>query len=252
MRARRARPRRPQRRADRPGQGLQPALHAERHRLHDRDRDRRHARHRGPGADHRGRARQIKRVHLLLAMFNALQPGVFALSGWDLVGDADGRAGEGRRPDRRRRHALDQPRRPRPARRRRARPRGPDAAPPAASTARCPSSSPTRTRSPRGCARIIDVRTACGIATAVQVDIPEVSHRAELVMVHRLADETLQITVLNFSGEEISGSIRSEHLPAGREGRRHVHGRGGRDRRRSAQLRTRARALPGTSLSLTV
>lgn len=29
---------------------------------------------------------QIQRVHLLLAMYNAFQPGVFALSGWDLVG----------------------------------------------------------------------------------------------------------------------------------------------------------------------
>jgi len=29
---------------------------------------------------------QIQRLHLLLAMFNAWQPGVFALSGWDLVG----------------------------------------------------------------------------------------------------------------------------------------------------------------------
>jgi trehalose synthase len=29
---------------------------------------------------------QIKRVHLLLACYNAFQPGVFALSGWDLVG----------------------------------------------------------------------------------------------------------------------------------------------------------------------
>src|SRR5262245_52005924 len=29
---------------------------------------------------------QIRRAHLLLAMFNALQPGVFALSGWDLCG----------------------------------------------------------------------------------------------------------------------------------------------------------------------
>ena len=28
----------------------------------------------------------IRRAHLLLAMFNALQPGVFALSGWDLCG----------------------------------------------------------------------------------------------------------------------------------------------------------------------
>ena len=31
-------------------------------------------------------AAAIARVHLLLAMFNALQPGVFALSGWDLTG----------------------------------------------------------------------------------------------------------------------------------------------------------------------
>ena len=31
-------------------------------------------------------AEQIRRAHLLLAMYNALQPGVFALSGWDLVG----------------------------------------------------------------------------------------------------------------------------------------------------------------------
>jgi trehalose synthase len=30
--------------------------------------------------------RQIQQVHLLLAMYNAFQPGVFALSGWDLVG----------------------------------------------------------------------------------------------------------------------------------------------------------------------
>lgn len=32
--------------------------------------------------------RDIQRGHLLLAMFNAMQPGVFALSGWDLVGAA--------------------------------------------------------------------------------------------------------------------------------------------------------------------
>jgi trehalose synthase len=29
---------------------------------------------------------QIRQIHLLLAMYNAFQPGVFALSGWDLVG----------------------------------------------------------------------------------------------------------------------------------------------------------------------
>jgi len=32
--------------------------------------------------------KDIQRAHLLLAMFNAMQPGVFALSGWDLVGAA--------------------------------------------------------------------------------------------------------------------------------------------------------------------
>jgi trehalose synthase len=30
--------------------------------------------------------RDIQRAHLMLAMYNAMQPGVFALSGWDLVG----------------------------------------------------------------------------------------------------------------------------------------------------------------------
>ena len=33
-----------------------------------------------------GRTDEIRRGHLLLAAFNALQPGAFALSGWDLVG----------------------------------------------------------------------------------------------------------------------------------------------------------------------
>jgi len=31
--------------------------------------------------------KEIEHLHLLLAFFNAMQPGVFALSGWDLVGD---------------------------------------------------------------------------------------------------------------------------------------------------------------------
>src|SRR5690606_26644953 len=29
---------------------------------------------------------QIRQIHLLLAMYNAYQPGIFAISGWDLVG----------------------------------------------------------------------------------------------------------------------------------------------------------------------
>ena len=39
---------------------------------------------------------QVQRAHLLLAMYNALQPGVFALSGWDLVGALPLPPGRGR------------------------------------------------------------------------------------------------------------------------------------------------------------
>ncbi len=46
------------------------------------------------------------------------------------------------------------------------------------------------------------------------MDIPEVSHRGMLVMVHQLADpHQLQLTVLNFANAEIAGTVRSEFLP---------------------------------------
>jgi hypothetical protein len=62
---------------------------------------------------------------------------------------------------------------------------------------------------------IIAVRRRYDLATAVQVDVPNVSHRSELVMVHELADGSHQITVLNFGAEAINGTIRSKHLPPG-------------------------------------
>ena len=45
--------------------------------------------------------------------------------------------------------------------------------------------------------------------------MPEVSNKAELIMVHELADGLLQVTALNFSNERLGGSVRSEHLPGG-------------------------------------
>ena len=45
--------------------------------------------------------------------------------------------------------------------------------------------------------------------------MPDVSHKAELVMVHNLDGHQLQITALNFSAESLTGSVRSEHLPGG-------------------------------------
>ena len=73
--------------------------------------------HRRVAGHHRPRARSTSRhrpasarAHLLLAMYNALQPGVFALSGWDLCGMLTLPPSEVAELLRERRHPLDQPR----------------------------------------------------------------------------------------------------------------------------------------------
>jgi trehalose synthase len=159
-------------------------------------------------------AASIKRVHLLLAMFNALQPGVFALSGWDLTGMLTVDAAEvaplisegdtrwinrgahdlrGVNPDAQRSEG--------------GLPRG------RSLYGSLPDQMKDSSSFARQLARIIDVRRRYGIPVATQVDVPEVSHKAMLVMVHRLAGDDLQITALNFSREPITGTVRSEHLP---------------------------------------
>jgi trehalose synthase len=161
---------------------------------------------------------QVTRIHLLLAMFNAFQPGVFALSGWDLTGMltldpatvSDLIAEGDTRWINRGAHDL----------------MGVNGAAtqseggmPAGRSLYGPL--PAQLADPRSFAsrlgRIIAVRREHAIATATQVDIPDVSHRAMLVMVHRLGAEggPLQIMVLNFSGEPITGTVRSEHVPPG-------------------------------------
>ena len=69
---------------------------------------------------------------------------------------------------------------------------------------------------------MIEVRRSFGTDVARQIDVPEVSHKAMLVMVHRLQDDDLQITALNFCGEPITGTIRSEHLATRGARGRHV------------------------------
>ena len=177
LRARRAHPRRPQRQPDRPAHAVQPPLHAERHRLHDGDGDRGHARYRRPGRrSPPASASRSQRVHLLLAMFNALQPGVFALSGWDLSGMltvdpakvADLIADGDTRWINRGAHDLrgvDEPARA-------------GRMPPARSlygTLREQLADPASFAS--GLRAILAVRRRHGIATSVQVDVPSVSHR---------------------------------------------------------------------------
>lgn len=158
----------------------------------------------------------VREAHLLLAMYNALQPGVFALSGWDMVGittlDRDQVRELTSQGDTRwiNRGAHDL--------------MGTNA------EATLSASGMPRARSlygplpeqlkdegsfARRLQKILKVREEWGIATGVLLDIPEVSQRGLLVMVHRLASGQIQVTVLNFTGESITGSVNSSHLEAG-------------------------------------
>jgi trehalose synthase len=150
-------------------------------------------------------------------MFNALQPGVFALSGWDICGmltlnpsDVTEllRGGDTRWIHRAAHDLMGV---------------NPSATQSMAGIPRgrslygaIPDQLSDDTSFLRQLQAILKVRSHYGIATSRQIDIPEVSHRAMLVLVHQLADERqYQLTVLNFAGEEVSGTVRSEKLPAG-------------------------------------
>jgi trehalose synthase len=158
----------------------------------------------------------VREAHLLLAMYNALQPGVFALSGWDMVGITTLDRAQVReltsqgdtRWINRGAHDL----------------MGTNA------EATLSASGMPRARSlygplpeqlkdegsfARRLQKILKVREEWGIATGVLLDIPEVSQRGLLVMVHRLASGQIQVTVLNFTGESITGSVNSSYLEAG-------------------------------------
>lgn len=156
---------------------------------------------------------EIKKVHLLMAKFNAWQPGVFALSGWDLTGaltlspnEVGPLLGDG---DTRwlNRGAFD-----------------------------VGGVNPTATESTAGIKKavslygslpeqmldkksfamqlqaILAMREKHQLATAWQVDIPDVSDTAVVAMLHKLADGQLQLTVLNFSGKKLTTSITSSRF----------------------------------------
>jgi trehalose synthase len=157
----------------------------------------------------------ITRAHLLLAMYNAWQPGVFALSGWDLVGaltlDRAQLTGLIRDGDTRwlHRSAYDLM----------------DFRPEATeSTAKMPRGTalygplPAQLKNPNSFARrlrdILAVRARYGIATGTQLDIAAVSDPAMLVMIHAL-ERGLQVTALNFSSATVIGAAVSDHLVVG-------------------------------------
>jgi len=163
----------------------------------------------------------IRDAHLLLAAFNSWQPGVFALSGWDLLGmltvpkaevadliaEGDTRWVE--------RGALD------------LLGLSPEATHSPSGMPRARSlygSLPEQLAAPGSFAqrlrRMLELRAKYGIAAATQVDIPNVARPGMLVMVHELLDlddnglPLIQITALNFTDEAIEGTIHSESLLA--------------------------------------
>ncbi|WP_462284695.1 maltose alpha-D-glucosyltransferase [Nostocoides sp.] len=157
----------------------------------------------------------ITKAHLLLAMYNAWQPGVFALSGWDLVGalplerrqvSALIRHGDTRWIHRGAYDLLDfQPEATESASKM---PRARSLYGPLSEQLADDASFASQLR------QILEVRARHGIATARQLDIPAVSNKGMLVLVHRL-QQADQVTVLNFTATTVSGSVRSEELQPG-------------------------------------
>ncbi|WP_395607290.1 maltose alpha-D-glucosyltransferase [Pseudomonas sp. B22129] len=155
---------------------------------------------------------QIRQIHLLLVMYNAMQPGVFALSGWDLVGAlplaADEVAhlmqdGDTRWIHRGAYDLVDL---------------NPDAQVSAGQMPRSKTlygSLNSQLKDPESFAsqlqKILAVRSAYGIAASRQILVPDVEHPGLLIMVHELpAGKGTQITALNFGGAPITETL---HLP---------------------------------------
>ena len=158
---------------------------------------------------------QIRQAHLLLARFNAWQPGVFALSGWDLTGaltlDRKQVAWAVSEGDTRwiHRSAYDLMNyRPDATESLSKMPRGVSLYGSLPEQLEDPSSFACQLRD------ILEVRKRYGIATSVQLDVPEVANKAMLVMVHQLSDAE-QVTVLNFSVGQFSATVHSQFLVPG-------------------------------------
>ena len=159
---------------------------------------------------------KIKQAHLLLAMFNAWQPGVFALSGWDLCGMLTLErskvsrllaSGDTRWIHRAAYDLMDY--RPEATESPSKMPRGISLYGSLPEQLRDPNSFASRLR------EVLAVRSPLRHRHRVQVEVPDVPDKAMLVMVHRLDTGRIQVTVLNFSSRPIAGRVKSEHLAPG-------------------------------------
>ncbi len=147
----------------------------------------------------------IRKAHLLLVMYNAFQPGVFALSGWDLVGalpvEPDQVAPLMEEGDTRwiARGAYDlTDAEPEATHSADGLPRAPALYGPITRQLEDPDSFASRLK------KLLAVRDAYDIAASEQVAIPDVEAPGLLVMVHKLPDRRgTQVTALNFGREPV-------------------------------------------------
>ena len=166
-----------------------------------------------------GEKEKIKKLHLLLVMYNSYQPGIFALSGWDLVGDltipgkevkdlmADG--------DTRwiNRGAYDLMN------------ASPGATHSQSGLPRAMSlygSLPEQMKSPDSFARqlqkLLMIREKYRIAESQQVAVPDVKSRGLLVIVHRLPGTLgTEVTAINFGREKVSETVSLESVLKGKK-----------------------------------
>ena len=161
--------------------------------------------------------RDIQRAHLLLAMYNAMQPGVFALSGWDLVGALTLPAesvktlladGDTRWINRGAFDLLG---------------KNPGAAKSGTNLPRTQAlygPLPEQLKSPGSFAsqlqKMLRVRAKYRINESEQVDLPPTKARGLVVMVHRLpAGKGTQVTAINFGRAAVQETMTIKTAPPG-------------------------------------
>ena len=152
---------------------------------------------------------KIQRLHLLLAFYNAMQPGVFALSGWDLVGAltlpaaaVHDRLADG---DTRwiNRGSYDLLGTNTGAR------KSPAGLPRAiALYGPLPQQLKKRDSFASQLARLLKARADMHLYAAQLTDVPEVQAKGLLVLVHQLPDRGgLEVTAINFGAQEINETV---------------------------------------------
>lgn len=159
----------------------------------------------------------IQRGHLLLAMYNAMQPGVFALSGWDLVGAATLPArsveklladGDTRWINRGSYDLLDVD--PKATQSTSGLPRAHALYGSLPAQLKVPTSFASRLK------KMLKARADYRIFESEQVDVPAVKSGGLVVMVHRLPQgKGIEVTALNFGRTPVQEAVAIDAAPSG-------------------------------------